>query len=362
MKKHRQTQPFQRPGIALAALSLTAALFVCACGRKGPLRLEPRPEPTAIADFQIRQIGAVIELSWMFPPVLGDGTTAFDPGEVSWVRCFHSDRHLKDGQFQRRAEALRKITLDELEKQGLTYRLRIPFATAELTGKKHFFSLMYAYRRQKSPLAPVQEFSSDLPAAGVAGLQITQEEKALRLDWKRPTGNLAGKPLSRITGYVLYRRILPADETEADPAFVPVTKEPILQEKYEDTDTSLEGRYEYRVAALLSARIESAPSDTVKITMVDKYPPDIPSGMVVFRARDHLLINWLAVKDSDLSHYRIYRRADQEEEFVLLVDRVTEPHYEDRSVKAGQTYHYQVTAVDIRGNESLPSQAGKEAF
>lgn len=307
-------------------------------------------------------MGPAVELSWTFPAVLGDGTTTFETDQVRWVRCYHSNRVLKGGQFQRRAEALRKISLDELEREGFIYRLRFPLSSAELAGKRHFFSLMYSYQRYKSPLSPVQEFVTGLPASSVPGLAISQEEKALRLEWKRPTENLAGKPLAGVSGYILYRRIIPEGESDSKPLFQPITSEPILQERYEDTDTSREGRYEYRVSALLTPGIESAPSDTVSITMKDTYPPDPPTGVVVFRARDHLLINWRAVEDRDLSHYRIYRRVDDEEEFTLLADRVTTPHYEDRSVALTHMYTYQVTAVDARGNESLPSQAVDEAF
>lgn len=361
MKRYQSIQP-RRPAAALTAACLATALVFLSCGRKGPLRLEPRPEPVAVSSLEVRQLGAAVELSWTFPTVLGDGTTTFDTGQVRWVRGYHSDRILKGDQFQRRAEALRKVSLGEVQREGVTYRLRIPFSPAELAGKRHFFSLMYAYQRYKSPLAPVQEFVTGLPASSVPGLAVSQEGKAIRLEWKRPTENLAGKPLAGVSGYYLYRRIIPEGESQSQPAFESITSRPILQERYEDTDTSREGRYEYRVSALLSPGIESAPSDTVSITMTDTYPPDTPTGVVVFRARDHLLINWRAVTDRDLSHYRIYRRVDNAEEFTLLVDRVTTPHYEDRSVAPEHMYTYQVTAVDAKGNESLPSQAVDEAF
>jgi len=352
----------RRLGAALTAVLLVTALAEFSCGRKGPLRLEPRPDPPAITNITVRQVGTAVELTWNFPTVLSDGATAFDSALIRWVRCFHANRPLPGKQFRRRAEALRKLPLAELERQGINYRLRIPFKPSELAGKRHFFSLMYTYRRQKSPLSSVREFVTGLPAAAVAGLTATQEGKVIRLDWQRPTLNLLEKPLDSLAGYILYRRILPPGEGGREPALQPLTPRPLLQERYEDTDTSREGRYEYRIAAVLTPQIESAVSDPVSVTMVDTYPPNSPSGVVVFRARDHLLINWSGVADKDLSHYRIYRREDDKEEFTLLVDRLTEPHYEDRSVSAGHVYAYQVTAVDAKGNESSPSPQVDEAF
>lgn len=333
-----------------------------ACGRKGPLRLDPRPEPTEIADIDVRQVGTDIELSWTFPQMLGDGSTQFDFSQLRWIRCYHANRPAGKGKFHRQAEAMRKLKPGELEREGTVFRLRIPFKPGELAGKRHFFSIQYAYKRHKSPLAPVKEFITGLPPMPVTGLKAVQEGKTFCIEWIRPKENIQGKPLKSLAGYILYRRVLPSESNAEGMMPRPVTSRPLLGEKYEDQDTSTEGKYEYRVAALLSPGIESSPSEPVSLDMKDTYPPDTPGDVVVFRARDHLLINWRVVRERDFSHYRIYRKVDNEEEFTLLADRVEESRYEDRSIKTGHTYAYQVTAVDEKGNESPPSPAVDEAF
>ena len=166
---------------------------------------------------------------------------------------------------------------------------------------------------------------------------IRDRGKTILLEWTRPKENIQGKPLKSLAGYILYRRILTAESKNERMSPRPVTSRPLLGEKYEDPDTSTEGTYEYRVAALLSPGIESSSSEPVTLAMQDTYPPDTPADVVVFRARDHLLINWRIVRERDFSHYRIYRKMDNEEEFTLLVDRVMESRYEDRAIKSGHT-------------------------
>jgi fibronectin type 3 domain-containing protein len=66
--------------------------------------------------------------------------------------------------------------------------------------------------------------------------------------------------------------------------------------------------------------------------------------------------------DTDFSHYRVYRRLTLNKEFQLAADKVTATSYKDKDLKAGKTYFYVVTSVDIKGNESKYSNEVKEQF
>ena len=57
----------------------------------------------------------------------------------------------------------------------------------------------------------------------------------------------------------------------------------------------------------------------------------------------------------DLAGYRVYRASSPAGPFVQLGGLVSGTTYTDRSVGAGATYYYRVTAVDLRDLESGPS-------
>ncbi|WP_202078538.1 transglycosylase domain-containing protein [Caldalkalibacillus salinus] len=86
--------------------------------------------------------------------------------------------------------------------------------------------------------------------------------------------------------------------------------------------------------------------------------PDVPQGVdTVFRSSDGLNIVWQPVGDNDIAGYRIYR-ATQDGEFVHIgsVPDSSEKTYLDTGSSREASYAYRVTAVDISGNESDPSQ------
>jgi fibronectin type 3 domain-containing protein len=144
--------------------------------------------------------------------------------------------------------------------------------------------------------------------------------------------------------------------------FKPINKDAVLQEYFEDADTSIDGTYHYRVSALTSQYIESDPSNTVSVDVSDIYPPDPPANLVSFRAEDSIFLTWNEVQDRDFSHYRLYRRLKTEEEFAMLADGLKQNFSKDESVQRGIVYIYTVTAVDKKGNESGASNEVSESI
>ena len=64
---------------------------------------------------------------------------------------------------------------------------------------------------------------------------------------------------------------------------------------------------------------------------------------------------WIANSEPDLGGYNLYRREAAGTFRKLNSDLVGTPVYQDSSVVSGQSYTYRVTAVDLAGNESSPS-------
>jgi hypothetical protein len=90
----------------------------------------------------------------------------------------------------------------------------------------------------------------------------------------------------------------------------------------------------------------------------DHTAPDTPAG-VSARTQGRYAVNliWEPVAARDLSHYNVYcgAEADFETGRERLIGSPTVAEFLDWGLQSGTQYHYRVTAVDRRGNESEPS-------
>lgn len=351
----------------LLTLSSMLLITIASCGKKGPLSLEPEKLPLAVENFELYQQGSTIKLTWNFPAYLSDKKSPTDMSMIGKISIYYSPKKIEDRKFRKKSILYKKLKPDELTKKDESYHIKIPFSEKNLDGKTHHFAIQYYYgKKKKSPLSQVEAIASILPVRPIQDLKIVKEKKVLKLTWTRPFLNLANKKIKNIAGYQVYRWHGQSGPKKEIEAFTRFNNDTILKEYFEDMDTGSDGIYSYYVTTMSSDTIESDPSNIASVNMKDIYPPDPPANLAVFKAEDHLYLTWEAVKDSDLSHYIVYRKAavkDQEEgEFGRIAEQVTNAYYKDSQVKKEITYFYYVTAVDDKGNESARSNVAKEKF
>ncbi|HLP58662.1 MAG TPA: hypothetical protein VK186_07535 [Candidatus Deferrimicrobium sp.] len=362
--------------IALLFLSLN-------CGKKGPLLLEPEILPPAIENLKISQVGMYIRLQWDFPNKLSDDKTNLEIEKITRIDVYYSEKEIMGGKFLKKATLLRKLEKTELSKllqqatpptlsttsaqSKLAYSVDIPFKVQDLNMKSHFFGLRYHYEKKKSPLGNVTAMVTQTPVKPIEDLQITRENKLIKLKWSKPQLDVSGQPIANIVGYKIFRRIIPPKTGEVtakitEEPFLKINYNTVLSEYYADGDTGRDGEYQYYVSTIISNDIESGPSAFVSVTVSDIYPPEIPANLVSFKGTDHIFLTWKTAGDADLSYYRIYRKSTADGEFTILADQVTGNQYKDKDVKKGVPYFYVVTSVDMKGNESQYSNTAKEEF
>lgn len=112
--------------------------------------------------------------------------------------------------------------------------------------------------------------------------------------------------------------------------------------------------WQYYVQAIRpagDATAESEPSSAITFTPKDVFPPAVPTGLTVIAGAKSAELSWDAVTDVDLAGYRVYRNG------VKVADGLTMNSYSDKDVVAGMKYSYQVSSVDLSGNESSKSVA-----
>jgi hypothetical protein len=139
-----------------------------------------------------------------------------------------------------------------------------------------------------------------------------------------------------------------------------------------DNTFEWEKTYWYRVSTATSLSLPGKPhididgdeSEEVRIFAHDVFPPAVPTGVqAVFSGvgqRPFVDVTWAPATDADLAGYNIYRRQENSGRVKLNSELIKTPTFRDENIARGGTYFYSVSAVDLRGNESAPSEEASE--
>ena len=134
-----------------------------------------------------------------------------------------------------------------------------------------------------------------------------------------------------------------------------------------------EKTYLYRATVVTLIQEEGKPEtqfegdDTpaVKVFAHDIFPPAVPSSLqAVFSGvgqQPFIDLIWAPDTDADLAGYNIFRHKAGGATVKMNRELVNTPAFRDTDVASGKTYTYSVSAVDVRGNESAPSEEASEA-
>ncbi|MBQ4536381.1 MAG: PKD domain-containing protein, partial [Lachnospiraceae bacterium] len=90
---------------------------------------------------------------------------------------------------------------------------------------------------------------------------------------------------------------------------------------------------------------------------IDRQAPREPDGFTAQASDGTVILNWEASQSADCTYYNLYRQEAGSEEWQLLarVQGRYENRFVDKTIEAGKTYAYVVTAVDQFDNESTYS-------
>ncbi|NNE70896.1 MAG: hypothetical protein HKN29_11120, partial [Rhodothermales bacterium] len=142
---------------------------------------------------------------------------------------------------------------------------------------------------------------------------------------------------------------------EGDSAAVIIRRVPAGQLSHFDS-TGLGGvEYRYRVRARDWFLNDSPWSDPAFATYRDPEAPAPPDSISVTVNPRGLFVDWVANQEPDLAEYRVYRA--EEGQALQQVAAREQTQYLDREALTAVPYVYRVTAVDLSGNESPPSDS-----
>ncbi len=121
---------------------------------------------------------------------------------------------------------------------------------------------------------------------------------------------------------------------------------------YSDTTIEYGKSYSYFVQAVEKAGdkyAESELSKEISFTPEDHFAPATPSGLTVVPGTRTIELVWERNTEKDLASYRIYRDG------AKVSEGQAAPAFSDKDVKPGTRYRYEISAVDLAGNESARS-------
>ena len=207
--------------------------------------------------------------------------------------------------------------------------------------------------------SPLSGYAVVYPSAAVAqppcDLRAEVTQAVIHLTWHVPVQNLDGSPVTEVR-FNVYRR-----RTDGGPASRR-NSAPLPTPDFADGDFVFGEEYEYVVRAVSLVRgelIESQASPPLRVRPVDTFPPAAPTNVTAASAAGLVSVFFPANTETDLRGYVIYRSEVGEDEppVRLTPTPIQRTTFQDRTGVGGRVYRYVVTAVDVFGNESAPSNA-----
>lgn len=314
-------------------------LLASYCGVKGPplqpvLKLIP---PVENAKFYQKGKFLFVEIS--LPVSYSDGTSL----EIKKVRVhynFYPPRKRVDlNRFLKEAISEEKKLTDE----------RSFILKREIKIFPQDFKMLIFYwdsRGKKSQTSRLFEFEVKEPPEPPENLKGGVDENGIHLKWRVERDR-------KDLGFFLYF----FDGKE----FKRVNSEPLLKNDFVFKDFTWDKEYRFKVNSVSEKFYESDDSEEISVIPVDKFPPPPPKNLVAIPEEGFILLKWEKVEVNDLEKYNVYRELNGERE-LLTLNGAKETKFEDRTGEKGKIYKYFVTAVDIKGNESNPSNLVEERY
>jgi len=191
----------------------------------------------------------------------------------------------------------------------------------------------------------------------VQSLKIIATAKALSLTWEAPAHTLTGAPVLRLSGYRVYR-----SEQPGSGSFSPVGES--NEATFLDSHFQFGHTYHYKVRAVFKQGDEEAESEACQpfeLTPRDIFPPAAPEGLTALYTVGAVELIWNASLEPDVAGDKVCGREQGKRSQRINKDLVPTPVYRDSAIEAKRHYFYQVTAVDLSGNEGkLSTEAQAE--
>lgn len=343
---------------------LLSTVFFAGCGKIGdPLPPIPRA-PLVIEELQVVQQGT--ELIVSFPLVRTARAAKLQRIEVYRLAESASDpQGVTVETFSARANLVTSIEQIPDKTSTITYRDALDLKSSARNQRYR-----YAVRlvNQAGQAADFSNYAVIVPLFDLAlppgELKVAQQERQIDLAWSAPAANESGTAPANVAGYNVYRR-------EADKV-VKLNAQPLTTPRFADRGFAFGAEYQYTVRALsllpgsasLTTAIESNESAPLAHLPKDTFAPVAPNPVTIASIGGLVSLFWPLNQETDVAGYNIYRAESGQTPSSQWLKLNSQLHktasFRDDRVQVGKEYFYQVTALDIYGNESARSEMKSE--
>jgi predicted small lipoprotein YifL len=349
-------------------LALVALAFFSHCGKKGPLLPPIIRVPQTAQDLSLSQRGAQVLVSWTNPTAYVDGNPLDNVSEVEiWLlregKAQKSpDERLIPEAFEQKASLLDRVRADEfpslrLDKAAavspLTYGFRLEsedFGRTVLT-----FALRVRDERQRpSEFSVPVSFEVRIPPLPPENVRAAVSKDNITVHWDPPPAEAVSLAVPAPAAYNVYR-------SEAQSLPSRLNDRPVKDTEFQDKVFSFGRIYRYWVRSVVTESppfIESEESSIIEVEAKDVFPPAAPAGLTAIAGAGFIVLSWEANAEADLAGYRVWRKGEKDNEFMLLQELGPALNsYSDSAVEKNARYVYAINAFDDAGNESPKSDA-----
>ncbi|MFC2166733.1 fibronectin type III domain-containing protein [Acidobacteriota bacterium] len=344
------------------------------CGKKGALEPPIIRIPKTAENVELIQRGNKVFLRWKNPVNYIDGNPISGFSEVEIWLLIKTWKEINTPELTELGEPVLPNWEKEYRKEG-NLLLTIPKKKlpdyifdaepenpvlqfiypleSDFMSKKYLFSIRVKdVRRRKSLYSTPVSFDAKILSHPPVNFRAEVFEDKIEIRWDPPVENIDLSTPALVEGYNVFR-------AEGNSKAVQLNSTLIKELSFNDKSFSLGNTYSYFVRASSNEDypdFESEDSETLVISPKDIFPPAPPKGVVLVTGTDILSLSWNANLESDLGGYRVWKRAEGESEFgVLMADPFIENSYTDSSVEKNIRYYYAITSMDKSGNESEKS-------
>ncbi len=339
-------------------LCMTLLVFLAACGKVGdPLPPIPRA-PIVVSELAAIQQGTNIVLS--FPVTRTPRSMPL--GHIAIYRLVepaNAPMGLSPEEFSTRASLIAEVPGKTVpaSRSTITYQDAIPLSPNQQAVRYRYSVRLVATNGLAADfsnyaiLTPLTEIAK--PGKSVTA---TVSQNEIALSWTAPAENETGTRPANVSGYNIYRT--------HDGTRTRLNSQLLKESQYLDRSFQFGTAYQYAVRALSQPAaggdpIESNESEPLVLTPKDTFAPGAPDSIKIASINGTVSMFWPSNPAADLAGYYIYRSESANLEparWTKLTPRVHTPTtYHDERVTVGKTYYYQISAVDLSGNESARS-------
>ena len=330
-----------------AWFSTFAALIVLeGCGYIGPVVPPSLHIPVAVTNLVAAEVGDSIQCEFTLPQGTTDGSSITKFNSVD-LRVGPDVVPFDLVNWAAHAKVV-SIPMDEVNSQtGESHPIKETLAVSDWDGKNIAFAVRTAQRQDHFSQWSNVVHLRVVPALTTPALEVQPDPDGVKV---------AVNPQQPETKFRIFRQ----GPNDAQPVETGITDQPVFIDK----DAQYGTKYRYTAVAfndLNKANARSKISAAQEITPVDNFKPAAPSGVTALASPNSIEISWERNTERDLKGYFLYRSVDGGA-LGRIGDLLTIPAYSDKDVHPGKKYSYQVSAVDLRNNESDHSAPAEVAF